>query len=102
MNNTPFTPGPWVFAYGAVYRADTLHDESSIRIALMDRNEPHTTPVERDANARLIAAAPELYSACQAALVWHLTADDEKSWTSGRLAVAETLRRALAKAGSAQ
>lgn len=63
------TPGPWVFAYGSVYRSDTLHDESSIRIALMDRNEPHTVPVERDANARLIAAAPELLEACKG-LLW--------------------------------
>lgn len=62
------TPGPWIFAYGSVYREDTLHDESSIRIALMDRNEPHTMPVERDCNARLIAAAPDLLAACQAAL----------------------------------
>jgi hypothetical protein len=62
--NTKHTPGNWVFAYGAVYREDTLHDEGSIRIALMDRNEAHTTPCERDANARLIAAAPELLAAC--------------------------------------
>lgn len=67
--NTKHTPGSWVFAYGSVYREDTLHDESSIRIALMDRNEPHTTPCERDANARLIAAAPDLLAACEAAML---------------------------------
>lgn len=77
--NTKHTPGSWVFAYGSVYREDTLHDESSIRIALMDRNEPHTTPCERDANARLIAAAPDLLAACEAALrrLEHYTADTE-------------------------
>lgn len=31
----------------------------------MDRNEPHTSPCERDANARLAAAAPELLEALQ-------------------------------------
>ena len=57
------TPGPWIYAHGSVYRQDTFHDESSIRIALMDRNEPNTVPTERDANARLIATAPELRDA---------------------------------------
>ena len=50
MNKTQHTPGDLVFAYGSIYRSDTLRDESSIRIALLDRNEPHTTPTERDAN----------------------------------------------------
>lgn len=64
-----FTPGPWVFAYGSVYKGtfETLTDHNSLRIALMDRNEPQTQPTERDANARLIAAAPELLAACEAA-----------------------------------
>lgn len=72
------TPGPWVFAYGSVYREDTLHDESSIRIALMDRNEPHTMPTERDANARLIAAAPELLEALK--LLCPVTHLDTCAW----------------------
>lgn len=65
-----FTPEPWVFAYGAVYREDTLHDESSIRLLLADRNEAHTTPVERDANCRLAAASPELLSCVRFACAW--------------------------------
>lgn len=62
------TPGPWIFAYGSVYRGDeTINDENAPRIALMDRNEPTTQPTERDANARLIAAAPDLLEACRVA-----------------------------------
>lgn len=72
------TPGPWVFAYGSVYREDTLHDESSIRIALMDRNEPHTMPTERDANARLIAAAPELLSMLRQIDLWLVAPDTSR------------------------
>lgn len=55
------TPGPWEFIYGSVYKQDGRgFSEEGLRIALMDRNEPRTEPCERDANARLIAAAPEL------------------------------------------
>ncbi len=59
------TPGPWVFAYGSVYVEHGLNDETSNRIALMDRNNLQTEPTERDSNARLIAAAPELLEACK-------------------------------------
>lgn len=44
------TPTPWVAQYGAVYARDP-----ETRLALMDRENPDTTPTERDANARLIA-----------------------------------------------
>lgn len=37
-----------------------------ISIAMPDRDEPRTNPTERDANARLIAAAPELLEALEA------------------------------------
>lgn len=58
------TPGPWVCHSGAVYQDGPNvfpkgHEDGS-RIALMDRNNPLTMPTERYANARLIAAAPEL------------------------------------------
>lgn len=36
-----------------------------ISIAMPDRDEPRTNPTERDANARLIAAAPDLLAALQ-------------------------------------
>jgi len=57
------TPGPWHVASGSVY------SETGATIAHMFR-EPENTirPVERDTNAALIAAAPELLYAAIAAL----------------------------------
>ena len=57
-----FTPGPWRYDSGMVYTADL-----SIPIARMDREPGNGTfGAERDANARLIAAAPDLLAACEA------------------------------------
>lgn len=91
------TPGPWVFAYGSVYKGNLseleLDDENALRVAFMDRNEPKTQPCERDANARLIAAAPDLLSACQFTL--NASTDSDAS----RLPEAiEMLQAAIAKA----
>ena len=55
------TPGPWVYHSGMVWKDDGSED--GIPIARMDRETPQTVPVERDANARLIAAAPEMLKA---------------------------------------
>ncbi len=59
-----FTPGPWMLVNGAVYKQRGDH-KMLVTIAHMDRAEHHTKPVERDANARLIAAAPDLLEALQ-------------------------------------
>ncbi len=61
-----YTSGPWTYHSGMVWKADGSED--GIPIARMDRSTPSTEPTERDANARLIASAPELLEACQAAL----------------------------------
>ena len=56
--NVQHTPGPWVVNSGAVFT------EPGAPIANMVRDETATAagiaPCERDKNARLIAAAPEL------------------------------------------
>ena len=66
------TPGPWHCIGGAVYR-DGNAGEPTGPIAFMCRDERATLagihPTERDANARLIAAAPDLLAACVALLV---------------------------------
>jgi len=49
------TKGIWIVQSGSVYLADEVTP-----IARMDRDTNHTTPVERDRNARLIADAPLL------------------------------------------
>jgi hypothetical protein len=52
------TPGKWVVSSGMV------ETENGIPIAKMDRETGNgTLPVERDDNARLIAAAPEMEEA---------------------------------------
>lgn len=45
--------GTWFSAYGSVY--SLLGNGDVVRVALMDRNEPLTTPTERDATAEHIA-----------------------------------------------
>lgn len=58
---TKHTPGPWDCIGGAVYAND-----GQTPIAYMDRVSGNgTSPVERDQNAHLIAAAPELLEALQ-------------------------------------
>lgn len=57
------TPGPWVYAYGAVYvgtREAVESEERPLSLLRAVRDDPRTTPVERDHNARLAAHAPEL------------------------------------------
>jgi len=56
------TKGPWKVENGSVY----THDQK--RIALMDREEPQTSPIERDTNAQLIASAPDMLEVLEAVL----------------------------------
>lgn len=54
----PPTPGPWHVVSGAVETLD------GTPIASMDRESGNgTAPTERDSNAALIAAAPEMFDA---------------------------------------
>lgn len=52
------TPGPYKVISGEIYASPDLIKE--VRIAFMDRTTPDTRPTERDANAHLLAAAPEM------------------------------------------
>jgi hypothetical protein len=65
MNTEQFdghTPAPWVAQCGSVYTKASVGEDgyATVCVARMDREEPSTVPTERDANARLIAAAPDL------------------------------------------
>ena len=72
---TKHTPGPWTCHSGSVYvDGPNVHPkgpETGTPIAHMDREYSNgTEPVERDANAALIAAAPDLLDIAAAALNW--------------------------------
>ena len=73
------TPGPWTLTDGVILAPDGLFIYG-----------PHRSAEELAANARLIAAAPDLLIACQAALNDRMY----KDWPS----IADLLIGAIAKA----
>lgn len=89
--NAAFTPGPW-FAHGPLGKgsqsgvtAIAPYDQSKgarRRIALLGSPRPYRNPeidAEDQANARLIAAAPELYEALDAIVCYLLDGDFENA-----------------------
>lgn len=58
------TPGPWTYIFGSVYAGTREQIEETShrhpRLLMADRDEPQTTPVERDRNTQLAAHAPEM------------------------------------------
>ena len=52
------TPTPWIYSSGQIWKETGGDaDQASVRLAMMDREEPDTAPVERDANAAFIVRA---------------------------------------------
>jgi hypothetical protein len=67
MNKTKFTPGPWMIGF--------KHDEMGViapgPVAIADCNyDPALSESEKQANARLIAAAPEMLEALRGMMEW--------------------------------
>lgn len=96
MEKTKHTPGPWTVESGSVFG-----HAGSARVALADRKEGLIRPVERDANVRLIAAAPDLLEACGQALktIKTLKTFCDVSLTTVRAAEAEIIiEAAISKA----
>lgn len=91
------TPGPWYYVYGAAWTAPDGPDNngSCVAVRALARDIP---PVERDANMRLCAAAPDLLSALIALLPFAqpVGAND---CSSSRFAAIDAARAAIAKAG---
>jgi hypothetical protein len=82
MNTPKFTKGPWTVAGLAIYEADHWKDGNNLggRLLYVAPDEDHRPDAEfedeeLEANARLIAAAPELYEALESAMK---TAEFEK------------------------
>lgn len=105
---TAHTPGPWLQEGLTVY---ALHHIGAYRNGLpvlVNRFSAHIDPcthqggteLEAGANARLIAAAPDLLAAAELTLR-QLKQTDPTSWTEAQWEVHETVVAAIAKARGA-
>ena len=101
MDNTKHTPGPWRIIRGSEY-TDDVEDTAILSIeAANGRNVYYTDSgffVPCEADATLIAAAPDLLAACEEAetAIYRLNgSDDLPGWISG---VVVNLRAAIEKA----
>jgi hypothetical protein len=80
------TPGPW-YVNDRCIEAAGPEGPRDVTVAVV-----HAPEDQRDANARLIAAAPELLAACEELLIYLSDWDDDESETCVRA------RAAIAKA----
>ena len=85
MSERKFTPGPWMLSGRTVY---ALNDQGFNRFSALVQ-DVHTSAVELDANARLIAAAPELLEFVEG---WLATQGSDENYMT------EKARAAIAKA----
>lgn len=93
--STKFTPGPWHVQRGNSSNPMVGTDEVSIAEVLDD---VHPDTEQQEANARLIAAAPELLAACQMLLARIEQLQDQWGKEGFTDATARLLREAIAKA----
>jgi hypothetical protein len=94
MTKTARTPGPWIFQYspwraqdGSDIPAFEVHGEE--KVCDTDENRPVE---EQEANARLIAAAPEMYDALEH--FFNIMHDYESSLQKGYVKHAMDMARA--------
>lgn len=89
------TPGPWKVTGG-----ETSFYPMAVRSEVSQICEFHTWDVQKEANARLIAAAPDLLEALKAAQNWlreyHLSMDSPID--DGLFDLDDTIQQAIAKA----
>ena len=92
MSKAQHTPGPWRPACRRGFAAVMSGLETNT-VAVADCRTVDVDYATAEANAHLIAAAPDLLTACQAALAWH---HDRSTGTwEGQVAI---LAAAVAKA----
>lgn len=105
--NTQHTPGPWHVVNGIeVHDKAAEYDSSGTRIGETPNRiclveYPYSYPdyrhgATKEANAHLIAAAPDLLTGCEAALAY--LADPPSVFPENRAAAVEIIRAALNKA----
>lgn len=77
MSEAKFTPGPWAVADYNIHQVIAVHDGPDIdgrhQHTICNTSDEYSKARfdEQSANARLIAAAPDLLAACRAALATH-------------------------------
>lgn len=82
------TPGPWVFQAHDHWLPAVVIGESVWHAGLVTGRE---RPGEHEANARLIAAAPDLLAALKALLPWVAAppSDSAEAWRAAQAAIAK-------------
>ena len=101
MSEQKYTPGPWVAVPDWTYDRLEIRDKDGRRIAICTKDFPMSTATH-DANADLIAAAPELLAALEAANRFITNGleygyiDLEKEDTSGMHTI-DAIRQAIRK-----
>jgi hypothetical protein len=99
QNKPKHTPGPWLC--GIKKGIDTCNDKCKVFakndsfFAIVDGTKNHT---ENLANARLIAAAPELLEALQLMASDYAAKIPDAEWTANSADVFNTVMRAITKA----
>lgn len=93
MIERKFTPGPWMLSGRTVY---ALNDQGFNRFSALVQ-DAHAPAYELNANARLIAAAPELLEALEQAV----TSMQDSGYQNSHVAV-RAARAAIAKATGEQ
>lgn len=96
LEKTKPTPGPWVFSGNDSAPILHIYAPDNNHLFHQDRSLE-----EQEANARLMAAAPELLAACKAARATHYLTESEPGLPS-LTEVEQMLRAAIAKAEPAQ
>lgn len=94
-NRTQHTPGPWIQDRSCEGRTVVANDPNGIAFNLAHLPGEH--PMQ-EANARLIAAAPDLLEACKPALEMLDCAEMERMKLRGKAKTIRQLRAAIAKA----
>ena len=91
---TKHTPGPWVIRTAATYRSQVEAIDHKGRADVVARiTTPRNGAGASDANARLIAAAPDLLAALDAALAYLVMAGTDHAEPTR-----DAIRAAIAKA----
>jgi len=76
MTHTQHTPGPWAIFETLRHREEGtvgIYGNESVLVADVQIWRGVMPQAESEANARLIAAAPDLLAACIAAIAWALS-----------------------------